>query len=186
MKCIFSVLLVLLPLCLQAQDTLLPVNANGVIEYTEVILVDSATEQQLYSRGRLFIANAFKSATDVIKLEDPASFTVVTKGNLPRFYSNPLNKTQGGYVSFKFTVQCRAGRYKYSVTDLIHKQSAISTIHDSGGLLTNEIPDCGRLNLRLKAWKRIKAQTDHDIKLFINELKQTMAGKTEFSGNDNW
>ncbi|MDR6565447.1 DUF4468 domain-containing protein [Chitinophaga ginsengisegetis] len=186
MKYLLSTLLTIAPLLLKAQEVPFPINENGSIEYTEVVQVDSVSEQQLYSRARLFVANAFKSATDVTQLEDAATFTLVTKGNLPRFYSNPFNKTQGGYVSFKFTVQCRPGRYKYSVTDLIHKQSAVSTIHDSGGVLTNEVPDCGRLNLPLKSWKRIKVQTDHDIHLFIDELKQTMAGKADFSGNDNW
>lgn len=186
MKYLLFVLLITASVPLKAQEISFPKNESGNIEYTEVIALDSASGQQLYSRARLFVANAFKSATDVTQLEDPTTFTLITKGNLPRFYSNPFNKTQGGYVSFKFTVQCRAGRYKYSVTDLIHKQSAVSTIHDSGGSLTNEIPDCGRLNLPLKSWKRLKVQADHDINLFIGELKQTMAGKTEFSGKDNW
>ncbi|SKD10116.1 protein of unknown function [Chitinophaga ginsengisegetis] len=186
MKYLIFVLLAAASLSVKAQEITFPKNDAGNIEYTNVIAVDSASEQQLYSRARLFVANAFKSATDVTQLEDPTTFTVVTKGNLPRFYSNPFNKTQGGFVAFKFTVQCREGRYKYSVTDLIHKQSANSTIHDSGGLLTNEVPDCGRLNLPLKSWKRLKVQTDQNINLFINELKQTMAGKKAFSGNDNW
>jgi hypothetical protein len=186
MKYHLIALLILMPITTMAQNYPFPKNADGAIDYTEVVPVDSATEQQLYSRAKRFVANAFSSATDVTKLEDPATFTIVTKGNLPRFYSNPFNKTQGGYVAFKFTIQCRAGRYRYSVTDLIHRQSATSTIHDSGGLLTNDIPDCGRVNMPLKIWNRLKVQTDNDIKSFIDELKKTIAGKTEFSGNDNW
>lgn len=112
MKSFLSTLLFLLPLFLHAQDPELPVNANGIIEYTAVVSVDSITEQQFYSRAKLFITNAFNSATDVTKLDDPVSFTVITKGNLLRYHSNPFNQTQGGYVAFKFTVQCPVGRYK--------------------------------------------------------------------------
>jgi hypothetical protein len=186
MKCIPLIVFVLLFQISKAQVVSFPKNENGNIEYTEVVSVDSASEQQLFSRARLFVANSFTSATDVTKLEDASTFTIITKGNLPRYYSNSFNRTQGGYVSFKFTVQCRAGRYKYSVNDLIHRSFPTCNINDAGGELTNDIPKCGRLNLPMKHWNRVKEQTDQIIKLFIAELKRTMVGDKEFSGKDNW
>lgn len=178
-------ILLLFPAFAFAQDApKLPLNKSGIIEYTEVVQVDSVDAKMLYSRARLFVANAFNSATDVTKLEDENTATVVTKGFLPRNYTYPLNRDFGGAVSFSFTIQCKDGRYKYMVTDFVH--------HDrlkpgySGGALERDKPACGGLHMNRKMWTQIKSETAGHIDRFVRVLKSSMKGATAFSANDNW
>lgn len=168
----------------RSQDVKLPTNERGEIEFTEVISVDSAGSSTLYSRARLFVANAFNSSTDVTKLEDASTGTIVTKGLLPRNYINPFNKGQGGHVSFKLTIQCKDGRYRYSVTDFVHQDRLHSSF--TGGPLENERPQCGTFNMPRKSWEKIKSETAARVERFVAEMKATMNGSTVFSANDDW
>ncbi len=171
-------LLVLLSTRVHSQEVVFPRNAEGRIEFTEVVSVDSASPSALYSRSKLFVAHAFNSAPDVTKLDDPATSTLITKGLLPRNYTNPFNRAHGGNVQFTLTIQCKDGRYKYTLTDLVH----IDNVSVGGGPLENDSPT-SKMYITKKAWAKIKQETSTRISALIDELKKTM---TQSSGNDNW
>lgn len=161
----------------------LPINKEGIVEYSEVVTTDSVNAGTLYSRARLFVANAFNSASDVTKLEDGNTTTIVTKALMPRNFINPLNKSHGGRVAFKFTIQCKDGRYRYSVTDFVHEDRINSSF--TGGALENDKPACGGLYMPRKSWEKIKTETAAHAERFIAEMKATMKGSAGFS-SENW
>jgi hypothetical protein len=160
----------------------MPHNDRGEIEYTEVVSVDSVSKDALYSRAKTFVASAFNSSTDVTKLDDPATSTLITKGFLPRIYLNPFNRTQGGHVQFTFTIQAKDGRYRYSVKDLQHIETGTGLVV-SGGPLESEKPAKG---MSKKSWRHIKKESHSQITGFIDELKKTMAANSPASDKDNW
>ena len=132
----------------------LPVNEDGKIEFTDVVQVDSANEQTLFSRARIFVARSFSAANDVTVVEDANTFTLIAKGLLPRNYTSRLNRDFGGQVRFRLIIQCRPGRYRYVMTDFVHRD--VIKRDYSGGALERETPECGRLAISRKAWKDIK------------------------------
>jgi len=169
-KCLL--LLLLLPtFTSQAQEmpVKFPLNDKGNIEFAEVVAVDSVTAKELYSRARLFVANGFRSSTDVTKLEDTETLTIVTKGYMPRYYSNPFNSSHGGHVRFKFTIQCKEGRYKYSIEDVVHEDDVVG----NGGPLELDKP-LSKWGFTKKTWDKLKKKTFVEINGFIAELTTTM------------
>lgn len=186
MKNLLLVLLVItsLPAIAQKDNFSMPRNEQGEIEYLEVVSVDSATQETLYSRARLFVANAFTSATDVTKLEDAVTSTIITKG-IMKVPINPNKKSVRTFVKFKFTIQCKDDRYKYSVSELYHEDNSYKYSF-TGGPLELEKPLCGGFFMPKYAWHNIKVSTDKEIKEFIGYLRTTMAGQEKFSSNDNW
>lgn len=149
----------------------MPVNADGKVEFTEVVTVDSASAQTLYSRAKLFVTNAFVSGKDVTQMNDDAAFTTVVKGSTKP--SLGLGATREGLVTFKMTIQCKDGRYKYSLTDFLHEGAQYS-----GGALENEKPDCGTFFLPKSSWNKLKKQVAETVTLMADNLKKDMKAST--------
>lgn len=71
---------------------------------SEVVSVDSTTTKEtLYSNALSFFATTFKSAQNVIQMQDPESGKVIGKGLL----SNGRKVT--------ITIACKEGKYKYDI-----------------------------------------------------------------------
>lgn len=180
MKLSLVFFLVFIPASAFAQ---LPTNERGEVEYSEVVTVDSVDQKTLFNRSKLFVANAFVSVKDVTNLDDSETFTVITKGDIPWYYTNGLGSTPGGAVRFKFTIQCKDGRYKYSVSNFVHTDVRRNGNY-SGGAFENEKASCGGLLMPKKTWNKIKSDTNESVLQFIADLKKTMAGSA--AAHDNW
>lgn len=181
---IYLILIICLGSFLSAISQELPKDKNGEIEYSQIIQVDSASDQTLFSRAKLFCAQYFNSSTDVIKLEDSKTFTIVAKGLLNRNYTNPFNKSFGGNVKFTLTIQAKSGKYRYSINDLYHSDPHPNGDY-SGGSLLLEKPACGTLFMTKKAWQKIKLDSDTQIKKIIQNLIIAM-GDHNASDKENW
>lgn len=93
-----------------------------------------------------------------------------------------IDKSFGGNVRFKFVIQCKDGRYKYAINELVHEDRQYKVDY-SGGNLENEKPECGTLLMAKGGWKKIKLETDEHLQQFIHDLKVAMQSDNE---NDNW
>lgn len=166
MRMIFFVL-ALAPL-ISFSQVVLPKNNEGKIDYSEVVKLDSLGSAALYSKAKLFIADAFKSGKDVMQVDDRDTKTVVAKGLIPveaKGFAYVLKMN----VRFKTMIQAKDGRYKYSFTDFIGEYSS-----DSG---TSEYPLDGDRprGLTKKNWEDIQRQVDESIVLMVADLKKQMA-----------
>jgi len=170
--------LLLIPCFCFAQDVQFPINpATQKIEYTDLVKVDSTlTSDELYARARSWFATAFKSANNVIQMEDKSTGIIIGKGNI----SIPATSLQvGSIVSFTIKIQVKKGRYKYWVNDLVH-----TSPHGDGGSLENEKPAWGWAMMK-KAWVQIKDNTSIIIPEFIEGLNEQMK-KPLSSKAENW
>lgn len=92
---------------------------NGVVCYTDVIKVDSTNADNLYKRAKYWFTDVFKSAKDVIQLDDPTNKTIIGKGLVTTWGSPGLfNPSVKMYINFKLTVSAKDNRYKYELTDI--------------------------------------------------------------------
>lgn len=83
-------------------------------EYSEVIEMTGQTGDQLYSKANEWFALTFKSAKDVIQLNDPTEKKIIGKG------SKRISYTIGRYpisldMNFTLLVQFKDGKYKYNI-----------------------------------------------------------------------
>lgn len=102
----------------------LPTNESGKLNYNDIVKTDSIVKQELYSNAKLFFANKFKSANDVIQLDDKENTIIVGKGYNDIFIKSKTSsfKTQ---LWFTIKIQCKDGRYKYEIYDLYFKSYPI-------------------------------------------------------------
>jgi len=84
-------------------------------EYSEVVPIPGKTADQLYTIAREWYALTFKSAQDVIQMEDPVKKEIIGKGYSKIEYKV---KKSYAYLNMYFTLQTlfRDNRYKYSIT----------------------------------------------------------------------
>jgi hypothetical protein len=165
-------LLILASVFTKAQ-TQLPMNADGRVEYTEVVQEDSLNAKALYSNAKLFIANGFKSAKDVTQLTDDNSNTLVAKGNI----QTPI-KSMGIYfdahTNFKLTIQAKDNRYKYSITDFLfsYQPGTLTRTYEYG------LEDNDHRGLSKKQWEQVKSYINERVLLMIAALEKQMSSRS--------
>lgn len=101
---------------LYAQTTL-PVDAETKkITYSEVVSVEGVSQDELYSRAKVWLATAYNSAPDVIKADEKEAGVIVVRARTPipfRLFNQ--NTTQ--QIQYALTLNFKEGRYKYILTD---------------------------------------------------------------------
>lgn len=166
---------------------LFPTDENGKIVFTEVVEVPNVLKDALYSRAYEWFAKSFKSAQNVIQMEDKENGKIVGKGAF-----GDINVTANlglvaikGKVLFTISVYVKDGKYKFELTDLTHEAKGYwsnGIKPADGGALENEKPACGRNTLPLGKWKDIKEETSKRTLTLIETLKQAMT--IDSAGND--
>lgn len=179
MKVVFLLLFLLCNLPLFAQD--FPISdKTGKICYTEVVHVDSTvTKEILYYNAREWFAKSFKSANDVIQMDDKDAGKIIGKGSfkverLPFLVSDDIGNA--GWINFTISVFVKPGRYKYEITDFFHQPNR------AFGAGSFDNPQ--RMNSK-KSWKHIQNQTKREISLIISSLKKEMSLK-KISNDEDW
>lgn len=160
-----------------SQRELLPRNPETkLIEYSDLVLVDSSlTKEKLYLKAKEWFAQSFRSANDVIQMDDKEAGIIVGKGLFSTRYTI-------GNIHFTMKVQVKDGRYKYWISNFRHEEL---THNWSGGFLENEKPDCGYFLIAKKAWVEYipNAVVEKTI-LMIQGLKTSLS--LDVDKKDNW
>ena len=97
-----------LPCCSQLIDEL-PKDENGKLSISEIVTVDSTTKNELYVRSKQFFVDYFKSANDIIQLDDKDEAIVIGKG---------ASKIPDLLILYSIRIQSKEGRYKYEIYDV--------------------------------------------------------------------
>jgi len=102
-----------LPITVESQE--LPKDEkSGFFSYHEVVKVDSISADELYSRAKSWIALTYKSANDVIQLDDQNAGRIIVKGNFEIiYYANQA------WVNHTLTIDFKEGRYRYDLTSFV-------------------------------------------------------------------
>jgi len=144
-----------------------PINDKGKIEYTNVVAADSLNATELFGKARLFLSKAFNSGKETTELTDEQNNVVSAKGWAP-VYITSLGVKYEQQLWFSFTIQCKAGRYKYTIDNvyLVSKGTKQSNEYyfenGKGAWFSN------------KQWDSVKEQADNILKSLIADLKKNM------------
>ncbi|MCU7547790.1 DUF4468 domain-containing protein [Chitinophagaceae bacterium LB-8] len=160
---------------------------NDAIIYSEVVQVDSTSATDLYQRAKRFFVDAYKSANDVIQMDDEKNGEVTGKGNFKVFFDRGA-LISGVSTSVKHTISIyvKDGRYKYEIKDLsvnyYESGSRIGTSYISGHEVNSPLE--GFAKSKMKMHKRYIEAVDAEIRATINLLKAAMLKKPETKKSD--
>jgi len=88
--------------------------ATGRYKYQGVVTVDGVPSDELYRRAKAWVAAAYESSTDVIKLDDQPGGQLIARGSftVPFFLGF-------AWVKHTWTIEIKDGRYRYTLTDYL-------------------------------------------------------------------
>ena len=93
----------------------MPYNDKGEVVFSRVVKADSVSKDEIYRAIKLTITDMFKSANDVIQMDDPNSCTMIAKG----FHEVPEDDAFGGtqlaQVWFTIRLQAKDNRYRIDI-----------------------------------------------------------------------
>jgi len=140
---------------------------SGLFSYHEVVKVDSISADELYSRAKSWIALTYKSANDVIQLDDQNAGRIIVKGNFGIiYYANQA------WVNHTLTIDFKEGRYRYDLTSFVFDNGQWSA----------------PLEDEKKFWgqkKKLHMQLSEQANAFILALREAMQ-KASPSIDDDW
>jgi hypothetical protein len=148
------------------------------LTFSEVIKVDSVSKQELYSRAKEWFFKTYRSSKDVVANEDKEGGVILGDGSI--FYDGGLEgQSITGYVSYKISISVKDGKYKYEISDFIHKSSNTYKYGDysMGRLTTAEnFKDSGfGKSWYNKYWKEVKLTVQKSIDKIMPSLKAAMS-----------
>ena len=169
-------LLLFIPFFSHAQvykDDIFPTDSAGNIVITEVIKVDSANAQELYSRAKLFVAKIYVSNKAVTQLNDDVAKTILIKPVIKNIATSWLGNAEYGYTSYDLMIECKDCRYRYTFSHFVHhyETAAYGSLQDlGGGFLEQKKPAHGTA----KNWYQVKNQDLVHIAQLQTDLKEKM------------
>lgn len=160
------------------------------LTFSEVKTVDSTfTKDDLYLKTKMWFANTFKDAKEVIQLDDKENGIIIGKGSISIYHSQAVFAKQGdytGYIRFTIKVQVKDGRYKYELYNFVHSGKTASF-----GLLTTDNNCPVKISMttqgwRDKSWNEIKNKATYEAQSLINSLYVNLSkANINSKNNDN-
>jgi hypothetical protein len=140
----------------------------------EFKLVDSTsvlTQAQLYSKAREWVAINFKSAKDVVQLEDATSGKIIAKGLMTSPSYGTLGLTNAvHYIKFTTTIDVRPGRYRIVLSDFSNDDASNYQVR-TGGSLDKPKPSAW---VTKRTWEEMKSNCARDSKALLASFQDHM------------
>jgi hypothetical protein len=92
----------------------LPIFSQVKSEYERIYENDTCKQSYLYSKSKMYIADVFKSANNVIQNDDPSFGSLICKGNV---------SVSNYYFSFTLKVRVKDGASKITITDVYNSSA---------------------------------------------------------------
>lgn len=191
MKTFFTTLLLLFAFTAFAQDKPtqeLPVDANGKINYTEVVQVDGADKDELYTRARAWFATSYRSANNVLEMDDKSA-GVLIGGAFQDITIMSMGYPVTVKLWYNLKVYLKDGRYKYEITDLFYENypnqyypTATKTPAEEV-IITNLYKKNGKPSPINHSYKE---KTIVGITALYTNLKDAMQKSASASAGDDW
>lgn len=166
----------------------LPVNEQGLIDYTDVIQVEDVTKDELYSRAREWFVTCYNSAEDVLQMDDKESGKLIGKA-----FKDIIIQSMGIPVKIKMyytiSIYLKDGRYKYSISDIEYQGYADANIPNpprvpaEGTIIHMLYKKSGKPRAINKQYKE---ETIVSMNALILDLKQNMTESDLLNEEDDW
>lgn len=161
---------------------------NNQYEYSEIVNVDSSlTKDILYKNAKLYFANAFKSAQNVIQYDDQASGKVMGKGNIECAANKTVLLTPillEWRVNFSLEISCKDGKYRYRYYNFNILQG--NSRYADTPIDQQWIDKTSKKGMFKDQYIKMVNQLNDQILVSISGLKEYMSGNKNSLASDNF
>ena len=177
----FATMLVIVAVAFAQKPFQLPVPDLPIDERTNLVTYQDVVKQEgtpqvLYDRAMAWVKKYYKNTAEVIKKADPEKSVIEMRSSV-RIFSKQKDGTmmQKNIVYYNFKLECREGRYRYTITNFNEKAAAAAPIEN---WFKTDSPYWSPSQYE---WLN---QIDEQIKKLINSLEEGMLPPEVFE--DEW
>ena len=139
---------------------------TNLVTYKEVVQQANATPQELYDRAMQWVKNYYKNTAEVIKSSDRDKGVIQLRSSVKIYVvKEDGSKLFKNIVYYNMKIECRPGRYRYTITDFNEKATAAAPVEV---WLNTENP---KWEIGQYAWLN---QIDEQIQALIESLEEGM------------
>jgi hypothetical protein len=113
------------------------VNAQEAMTYSKVIEVLGKDAKTLYQNAKTWFATNYQNPKKVIQVDDPSQCMLSAKSNVDYSHGGLSYLSYEGWVEFTILIQCKDGRLRVQVTNLIHTNIPGHASQSKLGLILN-------------------------------------------------
>jgi hypothetical protein len=102
---------------------------TNLVTYKEVVQQANATPQELYDRAMQWVKNYYKNTAEVIKNSDRDKGVIQLRSSVKIYVvKEDGSKLFKNIVYYNMKIECRPGRYRYTITDFNEKATAAAPV----------------------------------------------------------
>lgn len=94
---------------------------TNLISYNGIVEQEDSGSDSLYARAKKFGEKIFGKDKNIFEVQKYGQKLIMNGSITAYSYANKYNKKSIGKYEFKFIVLIKEGRYKYSITNLVHQ-----------------------------------------------------------------
>lgn len=152
---------------------LLPIDSETKqFTYQGIKEVANVSKSDLFSRAFEWVAQSYNSAQNVVQMQDKEAGKIIIKA----LHSVSSKGYDAGTVSYTLSIYIKDGRYKYVLTDFIHKAPILNKEIFSGGALENTQPKVA-LFKSARVWADVRRSTALRSRILVRNLESAMTLK---------
>lgn len=187
MNKVLTLLVFCLGVKLSIGQTQIPIDTStGKVSYTEIVYADSVSKKELFDRSLEWLALNYKSANDVIQLQNEATGKIIAKGLFKEYLS-----LMGGLTVYDCSVyhtlkiDIKEGRVRIQLTDLYEKHYVSPSQYSSGGWVEKPIEDAINPEYFAKAYRDFMNRVDRQIHSSLDSYSKFIQ-KPSDKKSDDW
>ncbi|MBP5650965.1 MAG: DUF4468 domain-containing protein [Bacteroidales bacterium] len=102
---------------------------TNLVTYKEVVQQANATPQELFDRAMTWVKKFYKNTAEVIKSSDRDKGVIQLRSSV-RIYvvKEDGSKIFKNIVYYNMKIECRSGRYRYTITDFNEKAASAAPV----------------------------------------------------------
>lgn len=160
---------------------MLKAQTDTVIAYTEVVNVDGVKKGELFTRGRQWFNETFKSSKDVLQISDKETGELSGKGIIPMLleFKYIVNHKDIWNAYSNVNLWARDGKYKYEISnfEICFQGTCMRMLTSSKeyGSRFAGYPEKKSTDI----WNAAKKSLDEQVQILIITLKSKMAKKAD-------
>lgn len=158
------------------------------LSFNRVINTDSVGKINIYNSIKEWVGLNFKSAKNVIQIDDKDAGMLILKGNMTYSFGGLTYMCYDGYVDYTINIKIKDNRYKVEISDFIHTVKIGNSKSCELGLVTTKelYQESGfQKGYNNKVWKHLKYKSEFFSNQIFDELnKQTINVKNTNKDTD--
>lgn len=153
------------------------------LSYSDVFQAEGKSPKEIYNAIKAWSATAFRNAKYSTQVDNPESYFISFNSNIKYSYDALLMLAYDGWINFTLSIQCRDGRYKVEMSNIIHENKPTSTQTCCLGVIAVDENSYKRIDRKVVA--DIKQKTVALYDSLCKDLYEVVINSAQ-STDDDW